>query len=232
MSKTIDRLTVKTVAAITAPGVHADGNSLYLRVDRGGAKRWAFIFRWRGKRTEMSLGPVWRRSLAEARQIAAGYRIQLHEGINPLHAKRIEKEAPTFEEEARALVANLESGWKHPRAKDRWLNSFTQHASSIWTRPVDEIQTADILAVLKPIWSAKPETAGKLRGRIERVLDGATAKGLRTGDNPARWKGHLSHLLPPRSRLTRGHYKALPYVGAPKLMSQLAERETGAARAL
>jgi len=232
VTKAVNRLNVRQVASITRPGLYADGDCLYLRVDPGGAKRWAFIYRIKGKRTELSLGPLWRRTLAEARQEALVLRMKLHDGIDPRRERTVAKEAPTFEEEARKLVDSLESGWKHPRAKDRWLNSFTQHAAAIWTKRVDEIDTDDIVAVLKPIWAAKAETAGKLRGRIERVLDAATVNGLRSGPNPARWEGHLVHLLPPRSRLTRGHHKALPYDEAPAFMARLAERDAPAARAL
>jgi integrase len=232
VARAVNRLNARLVSSLAKPGLHADGHSLYLRVDERGAKRWVFIYKWRGKRTEMGLGPLWRRSLAEARQIALGLRIQLYDGVNPLHTRRAEKEAPTFEAQARSLVEDLASGWKHPRAKERWLNSFTQHAASLWGLPVDQIQTADVLAVLKPIWSSKAETAGKLRGRIERVLDAAAAKGLRSADNPARWEGHLAHLLPARTRLSRGHHKALPYSDAPALVASLRGREAPAARAL
>lgn len=232
MPRLAQKLTVRQVASISKPGLHSDGASLYLRVDPSGAKRWAFIFSWHGRRREMSLGPLWFLSLPEARLAAQEARRQVRLGIDPIQQRRVQKPSVTFGAEAETLIEQMSKSWKSGKLASLWRSSLQTHAKVLWDRPVDEIGTDDVLMVLKPIWTTKQETASKLRGRIERVLDACAAKGLRTGDNPARWQGHLVHLLAPRQKLTHGHRKALPYGDAPAFIADLSQRPGQAARAL
>lgn len=214
MARSIDRLTFRQVMAISKPGLHADGGGLYLRVDAGGAKRWAFLFRWRGQRKEMGIGPILDVSLAEAREEAALARRLVRAGTNPIDERRRQRAAEnlhTFGEFADQLVDDLAPEWRSPAHIRQWRTTLKVDAAKLRPIALSQITTDDVLAVLKPIWQAKPETGRRLRGRIERVLDAAKAKGMRVGDNPARWKGHLSVLLPKRNPLSRGHHAALPY---------------------
>ena len=231
-STKLHKLSVKGTASLTKRGMHSDGGGLYLRVDSALSRRWSFIFHWQGRRKEMSLGPSTYVSLPEARQMAADARAALFAGRNPLEVREREASAPTFEQEADALIEQLKSTWKNPDEGDRWRTTFQQHAPGIWTMRIDAIETEDVLRVFKTIWTTKPEMAAKLRGRIERVIDAATAKGLRSGPNPARWNGHLQHLLGKRLKLTKGHHKALPYKEAKAFMEALQVRTGMSARAL
>jgi integrase len=130
------------------------------------------------------------------------------------------------------VVRALRPGWRNEKHAKQWETTLESDASALARVPVNQIETDDVLRVLKPIWLAKPETAGRVRGRIERVLDAAAAKGFRSGENPARWKGHLDQLLPQRKKLSRGHHSALPYADVPGFMDRLAKREGMAAKAL
>lgn len=232
MPRLAQKLTVRQVANISKPGLHSDGAGLYLRVDPGGAKRWTFIFSWDSRRREMSLGPLWFLTLEEARLAAHEARRQVRLGIDPIQQRRAQKPSATFGAEAEALIEQMSKGWKSEKLASLWRASLQIHAKALWDLRVDEIGTDDVLTVLKPIWTTKQETASKVRGRIERVLDASAAKGLRTGDNPARWQGHLCHLLAPRQKLTHGHRKALPYDDAPAFIADLAQRPGQPARAL
>jgi integrase len=131
---------------------------------------------------------------------------------------------------AEEVISSLESGWRNPKHRDQWRMTLTRYCEPLAGIPVDAVSTDHVLAVLKPLWLKVPETASRLRGRIEKVLDAARAKGHRTGENPARWRGHLDHLLPPAQKLTRGHHKALPYEQVPELVARL--RASGSTSAL
>ena len=124
---------------------------------------------------------------------------------------------------AEEVIASLETGWRNPKHRYQWRQTLAVHCNSIHDLPVDAVTTDHVLAILKPLWSKVPETASRLRGRIEKVLDAAKARGHRSGENPARWRGHLDHLLPKRQRLTRGHHKALPYAEVPAFVARLQE---------
>lgn len=126
----------------------------------------------------------------------------------------------------------MRPSWRNAKHAAQWTMTLTKYAAPIRPRMVETISTREILEVLQPLWQRTPETAERLRGRIENVLDAAKAKGLRTGENPARWRGHLDQLLPKRQRLSRGHHTALPYAEAPSFMADLRGREATAARAL
>jgi hypothetical protein len=236
MARRTKRLSSRTVASLAKPGRHADGEGLYLIIDKGSAKRWAFIFRWKapgqtgpGKLREMGLGGLSAVSLAEARERAGEARRLLANGRNPIdarrHAEAARQSATTFGALADALVEDLQHGWRSKTSKASWSKTIATHAAALRELPVDAIQTADVLAVLTPIWQTRNETASRLRGRIERVLDAARAKGLRSGENPARWRGHLDKLLPRRQKLAKGHHAALPYADVPAFVSELRKRE-------
>ena len=214
------------------PGRHADGGGLYLSVGPGEAKRWVFLFRWRGRLKEMGLGSFYAVTLARAREKAFAARAQLADGINPIESKRAAAAVPTFGDLADAYVKSKRTEWRNDKHAEQWTATLTKGAAGLRALRVDRIETADILDTLKPLWNEKPETASRLRGRIERVLDAAKAQGFRTGENPARWRGHLDHLLARRQKLTRGHHAALPFAKVPGFVSDLRERKAMAALGL
>jgi integrase len=232
MARGLHRLSARTVATAKA-GRHADGGGLYLVVDPSGARRWAFIV-WRDKRpTEIGLGSVKSGvSLSMARQRAAECRRLKATGQNPRAWRQPEKAVPTFGELAEEVIAALESGWRNDKHKAQWRSTIATYCGPLAAKPVDKIETEDVLRVLGPIWTTKAETASRLRGRIEKLLDAAKAKGLRQGDNPARWRGHLDHLLGKRQKLSRGHHPAMPWPEMPTFISRLRQRQAVAALAL
>ncbi|HAJ02299.1 MAG TPA: integrase [Brevundimonas sp.] len=232
MARQLNRLSPRGVQTITKTGRHADGGGLYLSVGPGEARRWVFLYRWRGKLKEMGLGGFASVGLAKARQRAQAARELIADGIDPLEAKRATQAVPTFGDMADTLVADLSSQWRNEKHRAQWKSTLETGAAAIRHIRVDQVETADVLEVLKPIWSEKPETASRLRGRIERVLDAAKARGFRQGENPARWRGHLDHLLPKRQKLTRGHHAALPFADVPDFIAELRRREATSALAL
>jgi integrase len=233
MARPINRLTHRFVTTTKEAGLHADGGGLYLEVDKGGGKRWTFIFQWRGARKQMGLGGIAVTGLAEAREAAEEARKLVAKGINPIEARKAASgEAPTFGAVADDLLKALGPEWKNAKHAYQWKQSLTVDAAALRPLAVDAVSTEDVLDVLKPIWAVKPETASRTRGRIERVLDAAKAKGHRKGENPARWKGHLALLLPRRKRLTQGHHPAMPFDQVPAFMVRLRARPALAARAL
>lgn len=237
MSRTLNRLKSRQVETL-GPGRHSDGGGLYLDRDATGRSRWVFMWTRNGKRREMGLGPANKGgvSLAAAREAAATARDVLSKGGDPIEARDAAKRepvpVPTFGEFADELVKTLGAQWRNPKHRAQWSMTLKTYAKSLRGLPVNRIDTEAVLDVLRPLWEAKPETASRLRGRIERVLDAAKAKGHRSGENPARWRGHLDHLLPKRQKLTRGHHEALPYAKLPEFMGELRERDAVAALAL
>ena len=233
MAREINRLSARTVATMKDPGRHSDGGGLYLVVDKGGAKRWAYLFRWEGKLKEMGLGGVTSVPLAKARERAAAAREQVADRINPITARR--EAAPgavTFGAFTDALLDEIEGQWRNEKHRAQWRMTLTEYAAPLRGMAVTAVSTDDVLAVLRPIWTKKAETASRMRARIERVLDAARAKGLRSGENPARWRGHLDQLLPKRQKLARGHHTALPYPDLPAFLVRLRARPAISARAL
>lgn len=231
MARKINRLNARTLDKITKHGRHADGNGLYLSISPNGGRRWVFLFRWHGKPTEIGLGSARDVTLPRARLFASEARAKAAQGINPKSPRR-PLEGATFGECANRLIEAMRSGWRNEKHAAQWEMTLRVYAGPLRRLPVDKITTDDVLSVLKPLWNEKPETASRLRSRIERVLDAAKAEGLRTGENPARWRGHLAQLLPKRQRLTRGHHAAMNYAMLPDFMCDLQARQATAALAL
>ena len=236
MAKQMNKLTARGVATLTQVGRHSDGGGLYLVVGPTGSRAWVFMWKVAGKRREMGLGPLAGVSLAEARQKSAECRKAVAEGRDPLaerdRASAAVSAIPTFGDAADALIESKRHEWRNNKHKAQWVMTLREYAASLRSKPINQVTTADVLAVLKPIWLEKPETASRLRGRIEAVLDSAKAQGHRSGENPAAWRGHLSHLLPKRPKLSRGHHAAMPYEEMPNFIRHLRERDGVAARAL
>lgn len=230
MGREINRLTALKCERATT-GRHADGGGLYLEVSHAKAKRWLYIFRFGGRRPEMGLGPYPTVTLAEARSKAADARVQVSRGINPLETKRL-SEAPKFGAYALKLIEARGAGWKSAKHAAQWSSTLTAYCVPIWNTALPDVDTAGVLRCLRPIWTTKPETASRVRGRIEAVLNAARANGLRTGENPALWRGHLDQLLARRKKLSRGHHKALPYQAVPEFMLALTNRPGVSSRAL
>ena len=237
MGRTLNRLKAKQAETLGA-GRHADGGGLYLDRDEQGRSRWLFMWSRNGKRREMGLGPAGRDgvSLAAARERAAAAREHVRNGRDPIEERKAAAAAParswTFGDVADELLTALSPQWRNDKHRAQWTMTLKTYAAPLRSLPVEKVSTADVLRVLQPFWQAKPETASRLRGRIERVLDAAKARGLRSGENPARWRGHLDHLLPRRQKLSRGHHRAMPYAEVSAFMVKLRAREAVAALAL
>lgn len=152
-------------------------------------------------------------------------------GQDPRDALRPKRTAITFGELATEVIASLEAGWRNDKHRQQWRNTLHMYAGPLLDKSVDDIDTEDVLAVLKPIWTTKAETASRVRGRIERILDAAKAKGLRCGENPARWRGHLNMLLPKRQELQRGHHPAMPWREVPQFVAELRNKTSTSALA-
>lgn len=231
-----NKLSVKKVAALTQPNVYSDGGGLYLRVRKSGTKSWLFIYMRSGKRREIGLGSAFDISLARARQKAEELRSILVSGRDPASVRRqaelVGRPKPTFGEFADELIGSLEHGFKNEKHRKQWRSTITTYAAAILARPVDEVETGDVLALLQPIWLEKSETASRVRQRIERVLDAATVKGLRSGDNPARFKGNLEFLLPRRGKGEDKHHTAIEFTELPTFVAEVEKRKALAARAL
>jgi integrase len=221
MSRTLNRLSPRLVASASKPGRYADGGNLYLNVSPNGGRRWVFLFRWQGKPTEMGLGAVRDVPLARAREKAAAARALLADGRSPLEARRLEQSTPTFGDVADQLIESLRPSWKNDKHEAQWIMTLRDYAAPLRPLRVDQIGTEDVLKILRPMWLTVPETASRLRGRVERVLDAARAQGHRSGENPARWRGHLDLILPARKKLTRGHHPAMPHADVPACIARL-----------
>jgi integrase len=231
MARKINRLNARAVAAISKNGRHADGGGLYLSISPNGGRRWVFLYRWHGKPTEIGFGSARSVTLARARELAGQARARLAEKINPKDSRKPTNGA-TFGECADRVIEAMRPSWRNGKHAAQWEMTLREYAAPLRRLPVDKITTDDVLSVLKPFWNARPETASRLRGRIERVLDAAKAQGLRSGENPARWRGHLDQLLPKRQRLTRGHHAAMSYAEVPAFAANLKTRQATAALAL
>lgn len=235
MARTLHRLTDRFIKTVSDPGRYADGGNLYFSVTTTGSRRWVFLYKFEGRQREAGLGAARDVSLKEARAKAEAMRRSLAEGLDPLAVKQAEKPAPvlTFGEFADQLMDDIEFGFTNEKHRYQWRQTLgPSYCASIRSKPIDAITTDDVLAVVKPHWQDKQETASRLRGRIERVLDAARAKGLRSGENPARWRGNLRELLPVRKKLQRGHQPALPFQEVPAFVGRLRDRQAISALAL
>jgi integrase len=241
MTRTTGRLTALKVDKAKRPGMYADGGGLYLQVTQGGAS-WIYRYMLAGRAREMGLGPRALFSLSAARAKALNARRLRHEGIDPIEIRHAERakarldaaRAVTFNQCAESYIKAHRAGWRNEKHAAQWTSTLATYAGPvIGALPVQAIDTALVLKVLEPIWTTKPETASRLRGRIEAVLDWAKVRGYRAGENPARWRGHLDKLLPARGKVRKvEHHAALPYAELPAFMSELREHSSLIARAL
>jgi integrase len=232
MGRTSKRLSALDVKAKSEPGRYADGDGLYLNVAAGKSKSWVFLWMKNGKRREMGLGSYPTISLVAARQRAEECRCQVAEGLDPIAERK--KSAPvTFGKAADQFIASMASSFRNEKHRDQWKMTLGDaYCATLRKKPISAVDTEDVLQVLTPIWQSKAETASRIRGRVERVLDFATVKGWRTGENPARWRGHLKNALPARQKLARGHHAAMPYAEMPAYVKRLQSAEAMAARGL
>jgi integrase len=242
MARQTERLSALKVEKTSKPGMYADGGGLYLRVTPTGAKNWVLRYMLDSRPRWMGLGPFALYGLQEARARALDARRKRHDGIDPIEARRVERarqrldaaKAVTFEQCAEAYIASHRAGWRNEKHKYQWSATLSSYAYPvIGALPVQAVDTGLVLKVLEPIWAAKPETAGRLRQRMESILDFARVRGYRDGENPARWRGHLDKLLPARSKVRAvEHHAALPYAQLQTFLVCLREREAVSARAL
>lgn len=239
-----NRLTARKVASIVTPGRYADGGGLYLRVTPK-QRVWSFMFRWGGKQAEISLGNPDKVSLAEARRKADTARRSIADGIHPKSGTARVSQIPTFGDMADEYIATHAPHWRNQKHRDQWAMTLgrvrdengrvlrTGYCKSLGNKLVSEITVDDVLAELRPIWSTKAETAFRLRGRIEAVLDAAKVRGFRSGENPAAWRGNLALILPKQSRKRRiEHHPSMPHTEVPAFVAGLRSMTTAGALAL
>jgi integrase len=242
MARAVGRLTALKVDKAKEPGMYADGGGLYLRVTPQGTKNWVLRYMLNRKPRWMGLGPLPLYGLAEARARALDARKKRHEGIDPIDARRAQRmrqrldaaRAVTFKQCAESYIASHQAGWRNEKHKYQWSATLSAYAFPvIGDLPVQTVDTGLVLKVLERIWTAKPETASRVRQRIENILDFAKVRDWRDGENPARWRGHLDKLLPARSRVHQvKHLAALPYAELPAFLANLRTRAAIAARGL
>ena len=233
------KLTDSKIRSLTKPGIYSDGDGLYIRVQASGRRSWVFIWRRFGTRREIGLGPygagAWHVSLAAARAKADEARDIIGSGGDPKTDMAERKAAAgtiTFGKTADEYIETMKSKWRGAKTVAAWERFANAYVKSIRKVPVDKVTTEDVLRVLRPLWHDKPETASKVRERIKIVLDHAKARGLRSGDNPAVWKGHLDQILPAPSKLSRGHHAAMPYGAVASFLTKLSAIDGIGAKAL
>ena len=242
MVRQLGKLTALQVTKLTKPGLYGDGGGLTLQITKAGVKSWLFRFMREGKAYGMGLGATHTFSLAEARQKALAARKLLADGLNPLTEKKEKLLAialerarmMTFDQCSMAYIEAHKASWKNAKHLDQWTNTLATYASPVFGQlPVAAIDTALVVKCLAPIWQTKTETASRLRGRIESVLGWAATSGYRTGENPARWKGHLENLLANISKTSRTkNHPSLPWQQVADFMAALKAREGNASRAI
>lgn len=242
MARAINKLTAMEVKNKTEPGYYLDGGGLYLQISAFGTKSWVFKFTLNGRSREMGLGAIHTITLQEARELARDNRKLLTEGIDPIEARGARKQDErlksakriTFDECAEKYINTHKESWKNPKHKDQWTNTLATYASPyIGKLAVSDIDTGLVLKCLEPIWGLKTETATRLRGRIEKILDWAATRGYRSGENPARWKGHLEHNLAAPNKIAKvKNQPALPYSQVSAFLKDLRQRSGSAAVAL
>ena len=242
MARQIGRLTALAVSRAKAAGMYADGGGLYLQVTAAGVRTWIYRFTLQGRTRDMGLGSLSAVTLSEARTRALEARRLKSAGIDPIGARdgqRATERAETakqitFKDAAEAFIKAHQAGWRNAKHCDQWRNTLATYVYPLMgALPVQQIDAGLVVRVLEPIWTTKAETAGRVRQRIEAVLDSATARGHRSGENPARWRGHLENLLPALSKVKRvQHHPALPYTEIGAFMAELRQQAGLAARAM
>jgi integrase len=242
MPRTLNRLSPLRVQKLKRKGLHADGGGLYLRISESGTKAWMFRFGENGRLRDMGLGPIHTISLPRARELARECRELRLQGIDPIAHRRAalavrrasDAKVMNFRQCADAYIASHEAGWRNPSHRSQWTNTLAQNVYPVLgALPVAAIDTALVMKTIEPIWRTIPETASRVRGRIEAVLDWAKVSGYRTGENPARWRGHLDHLLPARAKVRRvEHHAALAYETLGAFMVDLRQDSSAGTRAL
>jgi len=242
MTRREKKLSPLAINKQTRPGMYGDGAGLWLQVMTSGAKSWIFRYMKNGKAREMGLGPVRDVSVAEARERASACRKLLLDGKDPIDARKAVRQAEalehaktvTFAECAESYIESHKTGWKNDKHVSQWRNTLRDYAFPyLENLSVVAIDTGLVMKCLEPIWVTKPETASRVRGRIESILDWAKARGYRQGENPAAWRGHLDHLLPRSSKVAAvRHHPALPYTEIGKFMKDLRGQAGIAASAL
>ena len=237
----MSKLSAVRVRSLAEPGRYGDGKGLWLQVRDKEHKSWLFRYTVGGRQRQMGLGPISDVTLAEARDAALAARKMLRTGQDPINDKRAGKAAlaaaaaaMTFQAVFDLYLEAHESTWKNPKHRAQWRSTFDTYILPVFgTWQVAAVDTGAVMRVLQPIWKTKPETASRIRGRIESILDYAKARGWRHGENPARWRGHVENLLPARSKVAKiEHHAALPWseIGAfmAKLTDQPGNRRLGA----
>jgi integrase len=236
------RLTPEDVGGLSKPGRFAVGDGAYIQISKNGTRSWLFRYQHNGKSRAMGLGPYGLLTVGEARKKARQARKLLLDGIDPLDAKAGKRrqaaldaaKAVTFKDCAERYIQSHAAGWRNPKHKAQWSATLETYAYPVFgDLAVGDLDTGLVLKALEPIWATKPETASRVRGRIEVILSWAKVRGYREGENPARWRGHLDQTLPARSKVRKvQHHAALPYAELPAFMGELRKREGVAARAL
>jgi integrase len=223
----INKLSPSKIAALNQPGAYGDGSGLWLRIAPGGSRQWVLRYQLHGRARWMGLGSLADYTLAEARARARVARKLALDGVDPIEDRRRRRveatQALKFGQVVDLYLAAHEASWRNGKHRAQWRSTLTTYAfPELSALPVGDVDTPAVMRVLSPIWGAKPETASRLRGRIEAVLAWAIAGGLRGGPNPATWKGLLAKLLPPRARLAAvRHHPALPYAELPAFIARL-----------
>jgi integrase len=235
MARKHQRLTALSIARAAKAGYYLDGEGLYLQVTASGAKSWILCFTRVGKRREMGLGPFPTVTLAAARLAASAARALVKSGQDPIAARNAERarlrlevaRGITFDEATRQFLAAHEPTWKNPKHRQQWRNTLKTYASpKIGNLSVGAISTGEVTRVLDPIWHKKPVTASRLRERIERILDWSKVRGYRTGENPARWRGHLDAVFPAPTKVRKvKHLAAVPIDDMPTVYARLREAD-------
>jgi integrase len=238
----IDLLSATKVKSLKKPGDYLDGRGLYLQVRNQSSKSWILKYSMQKRAREMGLGSAFDFDLADARDMRDRYRKLVKLGVDPIEHRKTETaertaekaKAVTFKDAATRYIAANRSGWKNIKHASQWEATLKAYAyPTIGALPVQAIDTALLMKVLEPIWSTKPETASRVRGRIESVIAAAKARGEFKGENPATWKGHLDKLLPKTSKVRSvENHAALPYADLPAFVIELHKREGIAASAL
>jgi len=241
MARAFEKLSDLKVRKVKTPGYLGDGGGLYLQVSPSLSKSWVFRYQIDGRSREMGLGSFNTFGLRDARDRATNCRKLLADGVDPIDQRNAAQQKKqladarvmTFGQCCGKYIEAHRSGWKNAKHAGQWDATLRTYCTLLWPLDVATIDTALVMKCLEPIWTAKTETASRVRGRIESVLAWATVRKFRTGDNPASWRNHLDQLLPKRSKVQKvEHRAALPYADMPEFMTKLRLREGLSARVL